>query len=215
MSLTLRALFARDKIKAVIKRRRLLQSLAAAPAAALAQQSTLRQSPPAAAAQPAAEEYPKLETLTPDAVGHGRVGFFTAAQFSALRRLADIIFPAANELPGALEAQTPEFLDFLLSRSPADRQRLYRDGLDQLNGRARQLGAAGFAEASAAVVDRVLEPLRQPWTYEPPADPFARFLRSAKEDIWNATVNSRPWSEAMSQRSRSAGGRFYYWHVID
>ena len=66
--------------------------------------------------------------------------FFTAQQFAALRKLSDLLHPPANSVPGALEAKAPEFLDFLLGQSSADRQQLYRIGLDGLNAQCGQVG---------------------------------------------------------------------------
>ena len=39
-------------------------------------------------------------------------------------------------------------------------------------------------------------PLRAPWTYDAPADPLARFLAAAKQDVRTATVNSREYNAA-------------------
>ena len=61
------------------------------------------------------------------------VRFFTAPQFSALRKLCETMMPAIGKAPGALDARAPEFLDFLLGESPKERQQLYRTGLDPLN----------------------------------------------------------------------------------
>ncbi len=62
--------------------------------------------------------------------------FFNPAQFAALRKLGGMLQPPLGGHPGALEAQAAEFLDFLIGVSPADRQKLYRDGLDTLNAQS-------------------------------------------------------------------------------
>src|SRR4029077_14073186 len=95
---------------------------------------------PAFAPQPASSpvnETPKLETATADSAAQGVPRFLSADQFAALDRLAQILMPAAGDTPGAKETGVAEFLDFLISESPEDRQALYRDGLDQLNSQAR------------------------------------------------------------------------------
>jgi len=115
-----------------MKRRRFIQALAATPAAPalLAQQvQPSQQAPPAEAS---------LRYSLPDAAAEPVLHFFTAQQFAALRKLSDFLMPPVNGAPGALEAKAPEFLDFLLSQSPADRQQLYRSGLDVLNAQARK-----------------------------------------------------------------------------
>jgi hypothetical protein len=177
-----------------MKRRHLLQSMAALPLA------------PAAAAQTPAvaspvERPPEVAAVPVGAVGRPVPRFFTDAQFKALERLADILMPTVEERPGAKQAHVAEFLDFLISESPADRQQLYRSGLDRLN-------KDGFDAA-------VLKPLTAAWTYEGPADPFAKFLLAAKEDVMRATYNSREFAAAMEGTRRGFSGSGYYWTVIE
>ena len=98
-----------------------------------------------------AEELPKLEVTSPDQAGEPVRRFFSDEQFAAMRALGNLLMPAMNGAPGAIEAGAAEFLDFLLSESPADRQHLYRAGLDALNAQARQ---QFVAEISADVPRR-------------------------------------------------------------
>ncbi len=141
--------------------------------------------------------------------------FFTPQQFAALRKLSDILMPAANGAPGALDAKAPEFLDFLIGHSPADRQNTYRAGLDALNAQANQRFKKPFAELDAADADAVLAPLREPWTYDPPADALARFLREAKQDVRTAAMNSREYSAHAPAAGRRFGGNGLYWYPLD
>lgn len=163
---------------------------AAAPAAALAQ------TPP-----PTNQDTPKLQFSPADAVAAGTPAFFTPGEFATLEALAKTLMPAFNGRPGAIEAGVPRFLDFLLSQSPADRQALYRNGLQ------------AFAKLDAGQAKQALAELQRPWTYAGPSDPLARFLRAAKDDILQATINSREW--ASSGRSRTAGGTSYYYFPIE
>ncbi|ODS52837.1 MAG: hypothetical protein ABS36_15315 [Acidobacteria bacterium SCN 69-37] len=131
-----------------------------------------------------------LDYAVPDDVGEPVPHFFQAAQLAALTRLGDLLVPAADDEPGAVVARAPEFLDFLLSRSPVERQTLYRTGTDALNAQAaRQFGKA-FGETSAAEADAIVEPLRNAWSYAP-TDPFEAFLRTAYRDLRQATASSR------------------------
>lgn len=168
-----------------------------------------------ALAQQATPDNPKLDFAVPDAGAQPVPHFFSAPQLAALRRLSDLVLPAIGDTPGALEARAPEFLDFLIGQSPADRKLLYRAGLDSLNTAARRRFSKPFADLDATQADAVLSPLREPWTYTTPADPLAAFLHAAKADILTATANSREWITVVSQRSRSAGGTGIYWHPID
>ena len=142
--------------------------------------------------------------------------YFTAAQFGALKKLSEIIMPPLNGAPGALDARAPEFLDFLISESPVERQQLYKTGLDLLNNQSKKQFNKGFADVDGTQAATLLAPLREAWTYDPPSDPLARFLRAAKQDIRTATMNSREYaSAAAAGGSRRGGGIGLYWYPID
>jgi hypothetical protein len=143
--------------------------------------------------------------------------FFSAQQFAALRGLSAILVPEMNGMPGAIQAGAPEFLDFLIGTSPADRQELYKSGLDALNSKAVKSFSKPFAEVDPAQAVSLLAPLRTPWTFEEPSDPLARFLRAAKEDVRTATFNSREWNTARSSgpAARRGGGLGQYWYTIE
>ena len=197
-----------------MKRRGFVKALAAAPAvpAVLAQQTT----PLSRTTPPAAAESSKLELGVADDVADMQPRFFTASQFSALRKLSEILMPRIGDAPGAIDAAAPEFLDFLISESPRDRQALYREGLDALNGEATKRFSKVFADLDAAQSAVLLEPLRRQWTYDPPSDVLARFLWAAKQDVRTATVNSREYTvAAASGGGRRGSGVGLYWYPLD
>lgn len=141
------------------------------------------------------DDFAKIEIAgSPVANADPQHAFFSKSEYAALERLANAILPPLNGKPGALEAQVPAFLDFLLSQSPKPRQTLYRDGLARI--------------ANGQPIEQLLKPLSAPWTYRDPEDPFARFLREAKQDILEATFNSREWIEARAGR-RGGVGTYY------
>jgi hypothetical protein len=164
--------------------------------------------------KPAADETPKLAASAPDSVAGGVRRFFDPDGLSALRRLGEILVPARQNTPGAIEAEAAEFLDFLIGQSPADRQSLYREGTARLNQEARSRYGKTFAGLSDSEADPILAPLREAWTYQEPGDPFARFLRATKNDMIQATLNSRQWAAAASGR-RAASGLNTYWFPIE
>lgn len=194
-----------------MKRRRVLQTLAALPAAGLlkAQQPVVPPKPSPAAV----EEIPVIESTIPDMAAVTVPSFFTPAQMATLRRLSELIAPAMGGVPGATEARAPEFIDFLTGESPADRQDLYRNGLDELNSRAQSSFHVPFAQTSGEQAAKLLAPLCAQWTVKP--DQFTGFLRMAKQDILQATQNSYEWTHVMSKRVRSAGGLGMYWFPIE
>ena len=194
-----------------MKRRQVLQTLAALPTAGLlkAQQPTVPPKPSPAAV----EEIPIIESTIPDMAGITVPSFFSPVQLATLRRLSELIAPAINGVPGAMEARAPEFIDFFISESPAERQELYRVGLDELNNRAQSEFHAPFAQVNGEQATKLLAPLCAPWTAKP--DQFTGFLRAAKQDILQATQNSYEWVRIMSKRVRSAGGLGMYWFPIE
>jgi Gluconate 2-dehydrogenase subunit 3 len=195
-----------------VKRRQALQSLAGISVAGALPLPAPSQQQPAART---IAETPKFETAVPDAAAEGLHLFFSADQFAALERLAEVLMPAVGDSPGAQDTGVAEFLDFLISASPADRQAQYRDGLDKLNAVARSRYRKTFVQLAPAEIDTLLAPLREAWTFASPADSLAQFLRAAKMDVMHATMNSRQWSEARAKRSRRASGLGMYWYPIE
>src|SRR5437763_513542 len=163
---------------------------------------------------PPVEESPKLAMTTADAVTPGITRFFSSRQLETLRSLADVLVPPVNGKPGASDASVPEFLDFLLSESPHARQELYKAGLDRLDSEARRRFAKPFAAITSQQASDLLAPLQENWTFAEPPDALGRFLRAAKQDVFRATVNSREWAAAGSQR-RGSGGMGSYWYSMD
>ena len=189
-----------------MRRRLALQSLAGLPIL-----------PQIASAQPAVEnEYPNFAAEAADSPANPVHRYFTAEQFNALKRLGGLLMPAYAGRPGAIEAGAPEFLDFLISQSPSGRQALYRGGLDKLNAGAQRQHHKPFAALSADEAAPLLASLKAAWTYNPPEDALANFLREAKLDFYKATVNSREMAQAqVSGGRRRATGMNPYWHTID
>ena len=142
-----------DKFVFSMKRRQAIQALLGAPAIA-------------AIPLPAqAQDVPKLATANAEAVGDAVAHFFSAPQMAALRKLSDLVMPAGTNRPGALDAKAAEFLDFLLSQSPANRQTLYRSGLDRLQSEARRRFNGPFESLTPQQADAVLAPLHAEWSY--------------------------------------------------
>src|ERR1035441_2515444 len=199
-----------------MRRRGFVKALAAIPAvpALFAQQPG--PAPSGTPARPPSDELPVLTPAVPDIAAEMMPRFFTPGQFSALRKVSDMLMPAMNGTVGALDANTTEFLDFLIGDSPADRQQVYRDGLNALNAQSTKRFNKPFAELDVTQSDLFLASLRQPWTFDAPADPIANFLRMAKQDVRTATVNSREYAAATPSGSgRRSGGGGLYWYPLD
>ncbi|MEO7144840.1 MAG: gluconate 2-dehydrogenase subunit 3 family protein [Bryobacteraceae bacterium] len=170
---------------------------------------------PAAATARTIEEFPKLTVVSTEAVADPAPTYLTPPQFAALRKLGDLVVPASSGRPGASQANAAEFLDFLLAQSPSNRQELYGDGLDRLQADAHRLHGKAFEDLTASEAGALLKPLGEPWTYRDATDPHARFLRAAKADLLEATVNSREFIAAQASHGRRAGGLNTYWYTIE
>src|SRR6202021_1081395 len=99
-----------------------------------------------------------MTPLVPDAVAHTKSYFFTRQQLPTLRQLCEVLMPPLKGAPGAIDAGAPEFLDFLISVSPADRQKLYVDGLNRLDTDARQQFGIPFAAVNPRPADALVRP---------------------------------------------------------
>lgn len=128
--------------------------------------------------------------------------FFSPLQMQTLTRLADVLMPPVKDKPGAVQAEVPAFLDFLIGGSPQARKDVYAGGLDWLESEAQKKFNANFAKLDEAQVDALLKPWLRTWMNDhPPVEAHADFINIARDEIRIATVNSRPWYEATPRPS--------------
>ncbi len=210
-----------------IKRRGFVKTMLLAPALSAQQTPSKPQEQPAPqpntpavqnSRQPASPV--RLKTTDADLAAATRPKYFSASQFATLQKLGDVLMPGIKGNPGALAAQAPEFLDFLISVSPADRQKLYRTGLDALDAHARQKYNKPFAELAKAEWDAILKPLLvvRPWPLDFPNDSLKTFVAQAHDDLRLATMNSREWAsvpQTSGRRFRGSRASGLYWKPID
>jgi glycosyltransferase involved in cell wall biosynthesis len=158
----------------------------------------------------------KSHVISPDAAGENVQRFFSESRFAALHRLGEVLVPAYDGAPGAIEAGAPEFLDFFIGASPAALRETYCSGLDDLNAVARRNYGRDFAEVSGEHADAILRPLVVAWNVDMPEDPLVRFICEVHKDLRAATVNSRQWAEAKSSSGRwRAKNTGTYFHPIE
>jgi hypothetical protein len=157
-----------------------------------------------------------MSPLVPDAVAQSDARFFNEQQTATLRRFAELLMPPLKGYPGALEAGTPEFLDFLIGASPRDRRQMYLAGLERLDAEARRQFGVSFARTDKAQADTVIRPWLRAWMNEhPPTEPFAHFINVAHSDIRTATVNSQAWNEAAIAAGKHSPGVDLFWYPVD
>ena len=163
---------------------------------------------------PGITETPNTPVVTADETAGNVNRTFNADQLSALNKLGSLIVPSWNGLPGASEAGAVEFLDFLIGCSPQPRLQLYRDGLDSLNRGAQQQFARNFADLDSEQAATLLSPLRQSRNFNTKDNDLAAFLQTAKGDLLRATLNSKPYIDALSQTRRPRNASAFYWYPI-
>ena len=157
-----------------------------------------------------------MTPLVPDAVAHTRTYFFTQEQLATLRQLCEVLMPPLKNAPGAIDAGAPEFLDFLISVSPADQQKMYVDGLNRLDAEAKQRFGVPFAGVNPQQADALIRPWLRTWmTDHPPTDPYEQFMNLVHSDIRTATINSKPWSDALPPDDERRMEEGLYWYPVD
>lgn len=157
-----------------------------------------------------------LTALVPDGVAETSTHFLNERQMSTLRQLCEILLPPLGKYPGALDAGAPEFLDFLISVSPSERQRMYVSGLDWLDEEAHAKFRVPFHAVDEKQADALIRPWLRTWMNDhPPQEPHARFINVAHSDIRTATINSQTWHDAEAAQGKEPGGMGLYWYPVD
>ena len=77
--------------------------------------------------------------------------FFSVLQFSMIESMAELIIPE-TDTPGAIGAGVPHFIDLMMDEWASDaRQARYRQGLADIDSRARELGADDYLSAAPGI----------------------------------------------------------------
>jgi len=142
--------------------------------------------------------------------------FFTPVQMQTLSRLADLLVPPISGKPGALQAEVPAFLDFLIGGSAGTRKQVYAGGLDWLDSESQKKYNMSFAKLEDAQAGALITPWLRTWMNDhPPVEPHADFINIAHDEIRTATANSRAWFEATALSAEpDPYNRSLYWYPI-
>lgn len=159
---------------------------------------------------------PMPATKLADEIASTDSDFFTSVQMRTLTRLCDVLLPPLNGKPGAVEAQTPMFLDFLIGSSPEQRQKIYAGGLDWLEETAQAKYKTEFAQLDGTQAGEVIKPWLRTWMSDhPPTETHADFINIAHDDIRSATVNSKVWNDVPSVGAEPKTEEGIYWLPIE
>jgi hypothetical protein len=151
-----------------------------------------------------------------DEIAGPQLSFFSPLQMRTLTRLCDVLLPALNGKPGAVEAETPMFLDFLIESSSKDRQSVYGGGLDWLEKAAQASYKTAFAQLNDAQAGEVIQPWLRSWMSDhPPTEAHADFINIAHDDIRRATINSKAWNDVPSVGAEPETEQGIYWLPIE
>lgn len=151
-----------------------------------------------------------------DEIAAAELRFFSQTQMATLTRLSDVLLPPLGGKPGALQAQTPAFLDFLIGSSPEPRQKTYAGGLDWLETESQAKFKTPFAKLDDGQAGNLLKPWLRTWMNDnPPGEAHAGFINIAHDDIRAATINSKAWSDIPSVGAEPSTEVALYWSPIE
>ena len=151
-----------------------------------------------------------------DQLAIGELRFFSPQQMATLTRLSDVLMPPLGEKPGAVQAQTPMFLDFLIGSSPEPRKQVYAQGLDWLDSESKSRFNLEFAKLNDAQAGELLKPRLRTWMSDhPPTEIHTDFVNIAHDDIRTATINSRAWFVVREVGAEPRTSVELYWSPIE
>jgi hypothetical protein len=159
---------------------------------------------------------PLPQTTAAEELAQSTPRFFNQSQMDTLVRLSDLLLPRIGEKPGAIDAQTPQFLDFLIGASSDKRKKIYTSGLNWLEAESQRRYKKPFAQLDKAQATALVKPWLRTWMSDhPPSEEHADFINIAHEDIREATVNSKPWSAVPTPKGVEMTEVALYWTPIE
>jgi hypothetical protein len=109
--------------------------------------------------------------------------FFNAGQMALVATISELIIPTDDSSPGAIAAEVPQFIDLMISESPAETKKLWTDGLAAMDKLSQSKNSAAFDKATkdqqVAILTEISKNEAKPQTLE------ERFFRAIK----NMTVD--------------------------
>jgi hypothetical protein len=104
--------------------------------------------------------------------------FFNADQMALVATISELIIPTDDHSPGAIAAEVPEFIDLMISESPAETKKLWTDGLAAMDKLSQDKNSAPFNKATKdrqiAILTEISKNEAKPQTLE------ERFFKAIK-----------------------------------
>jgi glucoside 3-dehydrogenase (cytochrome c) hitch-hiker subunit len=74
--------------------------------------------------------------------------FFNADQMALIATISELIIPTDENSPGAIAAEVPQFIDLMISESPAEAKKLWTDGLAAINKMSQEKHQVAFNQTA-------------------------------------------------------------------
>ena len=114
---------------------------------------------------------------------------FTAHEFKTLQRLSDLIIPADDHSPGALEANAAEWIDYMAGNS-TELAEIFTGGFGWLDHQMQQQHAEDFIDAKPEQQTAVLDVIAFKKNETPENAPGIRFFSWARNVVTDAYYTS-------------------------
>ncbi|HYW42876.1 MAG TPA: gluconate 2-dehydrogenase subunit 3 family protein [Bryobacteraceae bacterium] len=132
----------------------------------------------------------------------------TAHEYATLRRLADLIIPADERSPGALEAGAADFIDFLCAASD-DMKEIYTGGIAWLDDEMRRRhGGKDFLDAQPSEQTGMLDLIAYRKNQSPELGPGIQFFTWARRMVADAYYTSPIGMRELGYMGNSAVAHF-------
>ncbi len=95
-----------------------------------------------------AQQHQHGQAKTAEKTAPYKAKFFKADQMALIATISELIIPTDDHSPGAIAAEVPEFIDLMVSESPAENKKLWTDGLASMDALAKTRFQKAFNSAS-------------------------------------------------------------------
>jgi len=129
--------------------------------------------------------------------------FFNADQMALIATISELIIPTDEHSPGAIAADVPQFIDLMISESPAEAKKTWTDGLAAMDKLSQDKNGAAFNKSTKdqqiAILTEISKNEARPQTQE------ERFFRTIK----NMTIDGYYTSEIGIKQELQYKGNTY------
>jgi len=133
---------------------------------------------------------------------------FTEHEFKTLQRLADLIIPADQHSPGAVQAGAAEWIDYMASNSPELAQ-IFTGGFGWLDHHMQQHHGVDFIEAKPEQQTAILDVIAYPKNETPENTPGIHFFGWARNLVTDAYYTSPIGIKELGYMGNSAVSEFH------